>query len=252
MDLFILCCGSCGAYFLFFRGQLWFLILMIFVKKGRDIPANPWQNPPKVMQSETPACSWFYLCTIFGWEFGNLAGCLQFGSRRQAPRKQIQEDNHQCLQFPNAVVLNLVGHRNAQMSATERRRAQKSAKGRKRALPRKIVNNQAWNNQVWELPTRGCWLRRGKRVTKIVSKNILKKLAAFPKMDVGGISLNLLSANFKSPKDPAVLKILRIDLLSPYQFTICEDLPWIFPQETRCFREPAVVFCYRRVVLPPP
>ena len=50
------------------------------------------------------------------------------------------------------------------------------------------------------------------------------------------------------PKDPAVLKILRrINSQSPYEFTICGDLLCIFPRKTRCFRDPAVLFYYRRI-----
>ena len=56
------------------------------------------------------------------------------------------------------------------------------------------------------------------------------------------------SDNSRYPKDPAVLKILRrINSLSPYYFTVCGDLLWLFPWKTRCFRDPAVLFCYRRI-----
>ena len=51
------------------------------------------------------------------------------------------------------------------------------------------------------------------------------------------------------PKDSAVLKIpRRINSLSPYKFTLCGDHLWIFPRKTRCFRAPAVVFYYRRIL----
>ena len=47
-------------------------------------------------------------------------------------------------------------------------------------------------------------------------------------------------------KDPAVLKILRrINSLSPYSFTICGDLLWIFPRKTQVFQRPC-----RSVLLP--
>ena len=51
-----------------------------------------------------------------------------------------------------------------------------------------------------------------------------------------------------NPKDPAELKIIRrINSLSPYSFAICGDLLWIFPRKTRCFRDTAVLFHYRRI-----
>ena len=61
------------------------------------------------------------------------------------------------LQFPNAVVINAVGRRNTQMRAKEHKRAQKSAnaraqkgaKGRKRALLRKNCR-QPGLKQPWE------------------------------------------------------------------------------------------------------
>ena len=66
------------------------------------------------------------------------------------------------LKFPNAVVLNAVGHRNMPMCAKERKRAQKSAnaraqkgaKERKRALPRKNCKQPDLKQQVLELPNK--------------------------------------------------------------------------------------------------
>ena len=76
-----------------------------------------------------------------------------------------------CLQFPNAVILNAVGRRHTQMRANERKRLQKSAKGRKRAQ------------------------RRAQR--------------ALPRENVPEIVFRPCACSATYPKDPPVVKILR-------------------------------------------
>ena len=55
------------------------------------------------------------------------------------------------------------------------------------------------------------------------------------------------------PKDPAVLKALRrLIHCRRINFLFVEISCEFFPRQTRCFRDPAAVFYYCRIFLPPP